>query len=55
MARILFVVSSDLYVRNYFRTGVVESLRNLHDVDVVCADNLELREEVEKDRSFSGT
>lgn len=55
VARILFVVSSDLYVRNYLRSGVVESIRNTHTVDVTCAENLELRDEVAQDSAFSGT
>lgn len=55
MAKILFVISSDLYVRNYLRTGVVDSLKVNHEVDLVCQDNLELREEIEKDPAFLGT
>ena len=55
MPKILFVISSDLYVRNYLRTGVVESLKINHQVDLICQDNLELREEVENDPSFLGT
>ena len=55
MATILFVISSDLYVRNYLRTGVLESLRQQHRVDVVCQENLELLEEIKKDPSFIGT
>jgi|AntAceMinimDraft_12_1070368.scaffolds.fasta_scaffold08214_3 hypothetical protein len=55
MANILFVLSSDIYVRNYLRTGVVQSLRNQHSVSIIVDSRLALKEEVVREQGYLGS
>lgn len=54
MAKILFALSGDIYVRNYLRTGVIRALTEFHDVSVIAASNLALRDEVAQTSEFVG-
>ena len=55
MADLLFVISSDMYVRNYVRTGVVDSLRSEHSVTVIADSRLALLSEVECEEGYLGS
>lgn len=53
--KILFVINNDDYVRNYVRSGVLESLSSEFDVSMVAKADLRLLEELEGRNEFCGT
>jgi len=55
MAQVLFVLSSDMYVRNYVRTGVINSLRTEHSVKIIADSGLALLSEVEGEGGYLGS
>lgn len=54
MKRILFIISSDLFVRNYIRTGVIDSLSKKYDVKIVVSGTIFHKDDVEKLEYFAG-
>ena len=52
--KILFIISHDLYVRNYIHTGVIDSLNKKYDCKIVASSKLYYKEEVEKLNNFAG-
>lgn len=54
MKKILFILSSDLFVRNYIRTGVIDSLNKEYDCKIVASRNIFNKDEVEKLKNFAG-
>lgn len=55
MANLLFVLSSDMYVRNYVRTGVIDSLRSENSVTIIADSRLALLSEVECEEGYLGS
>ena len=55
MARILFMVSHDIYVRNYLRTNALQEVPENHTVTVISDSNLALRDEVESRPDHGGS
>lgn len=54
MSKVLFVVTHDTYVRNYFRTSALQDLTKNHEVVVLADSRLALRDEVEAIEGFVG-
>lgn len=54
MAKLLIVLSSDIYVRNYLRTGVISSLRAEHSVKIIADSRLALLDEVMREDGYLG-
>jgi hypothetical protein len=54
MAKVLFALSGDIYVRNYVQSGVLKALSALHDISVIANADLELRDEVSALPNFLG-
>lgn len=55
MAKLLFVLSSDIYVRNYLRSGVIAALRGEHSVKVIADSRLALLDEVALEPGYLGS
>ena len=55
MADVLVVLSSDNYVRNYLRTGVISALRDEHNVKIVADARLSLLTEVKAEPGYLGS
>lgn len=55
MADVLFVFSSDNYVRNYLRSGVISALRADHDVRLVADAGIALLPEVQAEPGYLGS
>jgi len=55
VANLLFVLSSDMYVRNYVRTGVIDSLRTENSVTIIADSRLTLLSEVECEEGYLGS
>jgi len=55
VANLLFVLSSDMYVRNYVRTGVIDSLRTENSVRIIADSRLALLSEVESEEGYLGS
>lgn len=54
MAKILFALSGDTYVRNYLRTGIIRDLSREHDVFLIAPGNLALRNDIAGSPNFLG-
>lgn len=54
MAKVLFALSGDIYVRNYLHSGVLEALTEAHDISVIGNAELSLSEEVSNLPNFLG-
>jgi len=54
MKRILFIISSDLFVRNYIRTGVIDSISKKYDCKIVVNGKIFNKDDVEKLENFAG-
>ena len=54
MSKVLFVLTHDTYVRNYFRTSALQDLTQNHEVAVLADSRLALRDEVEAIEGFVG-
>ena len=54
MAKLLVVISSDLYVRNYLRTNALRELEESFECHFAGTLELSLREEIEKKAGFQG-
>ncbi len=54
MKKILFIISSDLFVRNYIHTGVIDSLNKKYDCRILVSERIFNKDEVEKLESFAG-
>lgn len=52
MPKILFALTSDIYVRNYLRTGVLSELMNEMSVDLIANQDLALSAEVSQSPGF---
>ena len=53
-AKILFVISGDIYVRNYLRTDALSKLSSVHNVSVIASSALALKQEVMHTPGFRG-
>ena len=54
MKRILIIISSDLFVRNYIRTGVIDSLSKKYGCKIVVSGTIFNKDDVEKLEYFAG-
>ena len=54
MTKILFIISSDLFVRNYIQTGVIDSLNKEYDCKIVTSGEIFNKDEMEKLKNFEG-
>jgi len=54
MKKIFFVISSDLYIRNYIRTGVIDSINEKYDCKIVVSSDIFYKDEVERLNNFVG-
>lgn len=54
MPKVLFAVSSDIYVRNYLRTDALSFLRKEFSVDIIADSNLALSDEISTHPDFKG-
>ena len=54
MPKILFIISSDLFVRNYIHTGVIDSLSKKDDCKIVTSGEIFNKDDVEKLENFEG-
>jgi hypothetical protein len=52
--KILLVIASDLYVRNYIRSGIADKLGQQFDLSLLAKDTLELIDDVKKCPDFYG-
>lgn len=52
--KLLLVISSDLFVRNYIRTGVVDELSKMWNLSIIATHNSKLKGDLEKSPSFAG-
>lgn len=52
MGKILFVITAEIYVRNYLRTGVLDALSSQHDVFLISPKGLSLSEEIQSNPNF---
>ena len=55
MSRILFIVSNDMYVRNYLRSDALLEVEKNHEFSVIADANLALLEEIKERQDFAGT
>lgn len=53
--KVLFVVSDDVYVRNYLRTNALSELRTVADVHIVAETGVALLDEIRQQDGFLGT
>jgi len=54
MKKILFIISSDLFIRNYIKTGVIDFLSKNYDLKIACYKNIHLKSEIDKLDNFIG-
>lgn len=53
LMRIFFILTADLYIRNYIESGAFREIED-HDCYYIAADNIERRDEIENKKSFVG-
>ena len=52
--KILFVISDDLFVRNYIDTGVYKFLEKKFNICLIVNDKINSKEKIKKIKSFKG-
>ena len=55
VAKILFIVSNDIYVRNYLRSDALHEIDNRHEVFIFADEHLALLSELQESENFAGT
>ncbi len=54
MKKVVFIISSNLFVRNYIHTGVIDFLSKKYDCKILVSEEIFNKDEVEKLESFAG-
>lgn len=52
--KILFIISDDLFVRNYIDTGVYKFLEKIFNICLIANDKINSKEKIKKIKSFKG-
>ena len=52
--KILFIISDDLFVRNYIDTGVYKFLEKIFNICLIANENINSKEKIKKIKSFKG-
>jgi predicted transcriptional regulator len=52
--KILFIISDDLFVRNYIDTGVYKFLEKIFNICLIANEKINSKEKIKKIKSFKG-
>mgnify|MGYP005988648957 CR=1 FL=1 len=52
--RLIFIIDSDLYIRNYFKTGFIKKLSKIHDIFFIFSDEVNNKTFIKKNKNFLG-
>ena len=52
--KILFIISDDLFVRNYIDTGVYKFLEKIFNICLIANDKINSKEKKKKKKSYKG-
>lgn len=52
--KLLFIIDSDLYIRNYFETGFLKKLSKIHDIFFIFSKEVNNKSFIKKNKKFLG-
>ena len=52
--KLVFIIDSDLYIRNYFETGVLKKLSKIYDIFFIFSDEVTNKKFIKKNKKFLG-
>ena len=52
--KLLFVISHELFVRNYIRSKIIEQIATRYEVSVIASKESALKEDIEATKGFAG-
>ena len=52
--KLVFIIDSDLYIRNYFETGVLKKLSKIYDIFYIFSSEVTNKKFIKKNKKFLG-
>ena len=52
--KLVFVIDSDLYIRNYFETGFLKKLSKIHNIFFIFSKEVNNKSYIKKNKKFLG-
>ena len=52
--KLVFIIDSDLYIRNYFETGFIKKLSKIYDIYFIYSNEVNNKKFIKKNKKFLG-